>query len=368
MYELSLSEPELQVLTTMLGMVPIRLQYDPAGYWTLITCMFLHGGWLHLAMNSYVLYALGKFFNKLIGNSRFLILYFASGVCGSLASILISKPSLSVGASGALWGLFGLSAALIVKPSGFLPDAVRENLRNVTVFNLVINIAISFSIPFIDKWAHFGGGIAGFLIGLAFVLEPEYRARKLVHRALASAFVVLAALSLGAQWYYAKPWVLMQPVKLVDQPLFDGKMTISVPSFLKLKKTTPAHSQYGEFGVDPYEIDVFEESIYARAGSTLEMRARGFARDSLSGIDYRIVSVKNSKIGNFETTALLVEFNAKDENGNIVADDIRRFWVWAQKRDSNILYVSILVLSDTPPVLVDKLEQIIESVRLPIRI
>src|ERR1700688_2944215 len=81
-------------------------------YYRLATSVFLHSGILHIFFNTYVLFALGGFFNRILGESQYAALFFISGIVGSLASIFVGKSTVSVGASGAIWGLFGASLAL----------------------------------------------------------------------------------------------------------------------------------------------------------------------------------------------------------------------------------------------------------------
>ena len=330
-------------------------------YWRLFTSMFLHAGYLHIAMNSYVLYALGAFFNKIVGNARFLILYFASGLVGSLASVYINQSPLSVGASGALWGLFGVSAALIIRPSGFLPDSVRANLRNVTIFNLLINIGFSFAVPMIDKWAHFGGGAAGFLIGVAFVFEPEYKARRLVHNFLAFAFTAMAVLSFAANWYFEQPWTLYRPIKLVDQKLFDGDLAIGIPSFLRVSMQSSDHSRYGDFQVSPYQIDVYRGSSLAPLSKvSVEDEARLTARQALDGLKYNITKTDYREINGYKTAAISGDFELEHETGH--------FWVWVQARNNDILTLHILSQPDTPEILFENLGQIVETIGSSVKI
>ncbi|MDA0713199.1 MAG: rhomboid family intramembrane serine protease, partial [bacterium] len=94
-------------------------------YWRLLTSVFLHGGYLHVFFNGYALVVLGMFVNRIFGNWQFLNLFILSGLIGSVVSLGIGQATLSVGASGALWGLFGASAALSVLPSRLLPEIVR---------------------------------------------------------------------------------------------------------------------------------------------------------------------------------------------------------------------------------------------------
>lgn len=139
------------------GMQPLAIALD--GEWfRLISSIFLHAGWLHIAFNMYVLYILGSPLERVLGHGRFLTLYMLSGIGGSVASYWFSPVNtLSVGASGAI---FGLMAAWIV--------IGRRLDRDVTqiIFLLGINVALGFFVGGIDWRAHLGGAVTGAVVGL----------------------------------------------------------------------------------------------------------------------------------------------------------------------------------------------------------
>lgn len=132
-------------------------------YYRLITSMYLHAGLMHLFFNCYVLYSFGNFLLSILGNKNFLLIFFISGIFGSLASVIFTKATISVGASGAIWGFLGSTLALSVFPSYYVADSYRSILLKTTGINILINLGISL-LPMIDIWAHLGGGIAGFML------------------------------------------------------------------------------------------------------------------------------------------------------------------------------------------------------------
>src|SRR5262249_39038114 len=77
-------------------------------YWRMITCMFLHIGFLHLLFNNYALWIIGQEIEKLYGSARFVVLYVVTGVLASVCSLVLSPEAVSAGASGAIFGLFGV--------------------------------------------------------------------------------------------------------------------------------------------------------------------------------------------------------------------------------------------------------------------
>src|SRR5579859_3691189 len=141
-------------------------------YWRLITAMFLHAGFLHLAFNGYGIYLFGQQVERFYGWGRFVAMYFVSGLAGSIASFAFS-PYPSVGASGALFGLVGVVSAYFWLHRRLLGAFGRTWLWNaITIagLNLVIDLSQASRI---DNYAHIGGFISGIVAGL--LLAPRYR-------------------------------------------------------------------------------------------------------------------------------------------------------------------------------------------------
>jgi rhomboid protease GluP len=153
------------------ALVQAYANYGPAvwrgQWWRLATSMFLHGGIVHLLLNGWALYQLAGLFEILLGSLPLLLVYFASGIAGSLASALITSDP-SVGASGAIFGLLGALIAFLLRRHEHFPQA-RPLLMQLVGW-AVINVIFGFSVPNIDNAAHLGGAAAGFLCG--FMLPP----------------------------------------------------------------------------------------------------------------------------------------------------------------------------------------------------
>lgn len=134
--------------------------------WRLLTCTFVHAGFLHVAMNLWVLWQVGPLVERLLGNVGFLVTYVLSGLAGSLASGLSHPAVTSVGASGAVFGVVGaLLGVLVRRPIG-LPEEGRRMLRRQMLMFVGLNVFIGFAIPQIDMAGHLGGLAAGFVAGL----------------------------------------------------------------------------------------------------------------------------------------------------------------------------------------------------------
>lgn len=150
-------------------------------YWRLITSGFLHGGLFHLLINMYALYILGGLIEPAIGRLRFALVYFVSLLSGSFGALLLAPMQPAVGASGAIFGLFG-AAFLLMRQRGINPMQT-----GIGVF-LVLNLAITFLVPQISIGGHLGGLAGGLLVAL---LLFELPSRVRMPAALPVALVVL---------------------------------------------------------------------------------------------------------------------------------------------------------------------------------
>jgi membrane associated rhomboid family serine protease len=147
--------------------------YGPAvadgEWWRIITAGFLHAGLLHIAFNMYFLYFLGTLLEPEIGRVRFGIIYFVSLLGGSFGALLFSPNAVTVGASGAVFGLMG-AAIIAMRARGIDP---WQSGLGVT---LLLNLGITFLIPGISKGGHVGGLVAGLIVGyLMFELAERRR-------------------------------------------------------------------------------------------------------------------------------------------------------------------------------------------------
>ena len=152
-------------LGQMGAIVPYMLQ--DGEYWRIITAMFLHAGLLHVAANSWALYQLGALYEAMFGSARFAAIYFASGIVASVASSLtIHGQGMSVGASGAILGILGAFIFSIRRSPQWRHEPWTKGLTSQLIFWAILNIALGFSVDFIDNTAHIAGLTAGLLLGL----------------------------------------------------------------------------------------------------------------------------------------------------------------------------------------------------------
>jgi len=161
-------------------------------FWRLFVPIFLHGGIMHLAINSYSLYAVGPTVEKIFGRRKFLIIYLIGGVTGNIASFLFSiNPS--VGASGAIFGLMGALLYLLQKNKGVIKSSFGTSL----IVIIVINLVYGFSNTGIDNFAHLGGLVGGFLSAsaLGFAWERRKDNKRIIF------WLMILCLSLGGLYF-----------------------------------------------------------------------------------------------------------------------------------------------------------------------
>ena len=151
----------------------------------LVTSMFLHGNSIHLFFNMYALYVIGPEIERYYGPFKFLIIYLLSGVIGSLFSaVLITSPS--IGASGAIFGLFG---ALLY--FGFNYRATLDGyLKGQIIPLILINLLVGLIVPGIDIAAHIGGLIGGLLISLMVGIKGFNKKNHTLHGLLMSIILI----------------------------------------------------------------------------------------------------------------------------------------------------------------------------------
>jgi membrane associated rhomboid family serine protease len=132
-------------------------------YWRLVTVMFLHASFLHIALNMYALYILGGPVEEWYGEWRFVAIYFVSGFLGAVASFTFGPINvIGVGASGAIFGLLG--AWLIYNFRRRENPLAFQNMRIAGIL-ILLNLVFSFSVPGIDWRAHVGGLLGGIAAG-----------------------------------------------------------------------------------------------------------------------------------------------------------------------------------------------------------
>jgi len=183
----AVGQQELQLRFANLVGEPGLIGVADGEYYRLLTAAFLHAGVLHLALNMFALAQLGPVLESALGRMRFLALYILAALGGSVLSFLLSPQfQFGVGASGAIFGLFGAYYVVVRRMGG-------ETRSIVTL--LIINLVITFTIPIIDWRAHLGGLVVGSVIAAAFAYAPRDERRTTWQAGACLAVALLLALA-----------------------------------------------------------------------------------------------------------------------------------------------------------------------------
>jgi len=133
-------------------------------YWRFVTPIFLHANLLHLGLNMLNLAVLGVFLERLVGHIRFLLIYVTTGIVSIIASFYFMPQEISVGASGAIFGLVGAySGFVLMQRRAFRKGGIPALLWLIIV--IAGNLSIGFFVPNVDNYVHLGGLLSGCLLG-----------------------------------------------------------------------------------------------------------------------------------------------------------------------------------------------------------
>jgi len=156
-------------LILLLGLQPVGLLARP---WTIVTNLFVHSGLWHIIANMLTLYFFGSYLSRLIGRSKFLIVYFGGGILGNILFVLLAPPfSIAVGASGAIFALGGALAIMRPRLRVFIfpiPVAIPLWVAVIGGF-LIISL-----FPHVAWQAHLGGLVFGLIAGYFLKKRQRY--------------------------------------------------------------------------------------------------------------------------------------------------------------------------------------------------
>ena len=142
-----------------------RLQETRTEPWRLMSAPVLHAGVVHLAFNMWALWDVGRVAERFYGNIQFLMIYLLAGLFGSLASLFFAaRVAVSVGASGAIFGVIGALLAALVGQRRRLPPALASSLWRSLLLFVGISLFLGFTSGVVDNAAHLGGLAAGFVL------------------------------------------------------------------------------------------------------------------------------------------------------------------------------------------------------------
>ena len=129
-------------------------------YYRLFSYMFLHAGFIHILLNMYSLYIVGPQVENFFGKWKYILIYLFSGISGGLLSIAFNGNTISVGASGAIFGLFGALIYFGYNYRGYIGTIIRSQIVPIVIYNLLMG----FFIPGIDVSGHVGGLLGGLIV------------------------------------------------------------------------------------------------------------------------------------------------------------------------------------------------------------
>jgi rhomboid protease GluP len=195
--------------TNTLNLIRFGAQYGPsieAGeYWRFITSAFLHIGFLHILVNGFCLWELGRPLERLYGTAQFGFTYLIAGAGGSLFSFLahefVAPRTVSAGASGAIFGVAGAMAIAGWRFEHLVPENFMKVFGIGVVPFIALNLYYGFTHPRIDNFAHLGGVTAGVLCGL--ILKPQEEKLR-DSRLAAGGFLLLVLIAFGVQYRAAR--------------------------------------------------------------------------------------------------------------------------------------------------------------------
>jgi membrane associated rhomboid family serine protease len=248
------------LLTRMGSLVPERVR--DGEWWRYFACTFLHGGALHVGLNLLALWMIGRSLERFVGSARFMLIYFAAGLAGSITSSLFVETQ-SVGASGAIWGLLGAEAALAFYPRPLLPPVLISIARRTAAANLTLNVVNSFN-PHVDLAAHVGGGVMGALVLLALAASGQLpsggrpaSASGWALRAAAGALALAFAIGLSVAQFFGRPWELAAAPALARVDLPGSPWSVAVPRAQSAHARAEATStEFGSIAFDPSVVDI----------------------------------------------------------------------------------------------------------------
>lgn len=165
-------------------------------WWRLISSTFIHFGIIHLAMNMYALYSAGVYLEPMLGKAKYIAAYFCTGIFAGIVSLWWHKEGINgAGASGAIFGLYGVFLALLF--TNLIHKKVRSALLQSIGIFVVFNIFYGMKSG-IDNAAHIGGLLSGMLIGFIFYLELSGK----INVRKPMAVVLITILTITGTWYF----------------------------------------------------------------------------------------------------------------------------------------------------------------------
>ncbi|MCA9140340.1 MAG: rhomboid family intramembrane serine protease [Planctomycetales bacterium] len=246
-------------------------------WWRLVTAVFLHFSVMHLLLNCWVLWDIGKLVERILGHWRFGLAYFVSGFAGSIASVTFTaERSISAGASGAVFGVFGTLLGITLVRPRMLPVVELSKHRNLVVAFFVINLFIALTNPWIDLAAHVGGFVAGIACGLLLTRDIYVERPRLpwLQPLLVSLVFVATSYYAITQWLTIDSRVMEiaaqvdKAIRATEEKVFSGEASDETPeamaSFIRqtgVEPLTKAASQLDAITLLPPKSEEYRNRI-----------------------------------------------------------------------------------------------------------
>lgn len=201
----------------------IDVLFSEGEYWRLLASCFIHIGFVHLLMNMYALLYVGSFLETIIGHRRFLLAYLVTGLISSLASTWWHTNIVSAGASGAIFGMFGVFLVLLLSHRIVQGDTRKELLTSIGIFvayNLLFGLQGE-----VDNAAHIGGLLSGMAVGWIYMMtltRPELGKMRLMESGvpvllLIVMFIFTYNVKGGSTTYLEQEKVFNQVFEIIDR-------------------------------------------------------------------------------------------------------------------------------------------------------
>lgn len=292
---------------------PLTLSGQP---WRLVTNVFVHFGVVHLLANMVALLSSGAIVERLFGPLAFAALYLIAGLTGSIASLAVHPLTVSAGASGAIFGVYGALAALVLLQRGTIPKVVFSKLGGVAGSFIAYNIVYGAANTGIDNMAHLGGLVGGAVAG-ALLLRPLRPARP--EQVLRPALLVVGACALGL----AVTFTLPPPLEFVTiLKSFGAGESAALADYNALVEGLNTNQLSTQAAADRLEGKILPE--WRQTSAALEGQARAWRREQTpSDLQERLLALFERTIATRQDgwKGMVAALRAGDRTGFVQASN-----------------------------------------------
>lgn len=214
--------------------------YTASGeWWRLITSVFVHIGIIHLLLNMYALYMIGLYLEPILGRWKFLAAYLSAGVLASLTSLWWHDASVGAGASGAIFGMYGLFVALLTTSliDKKLRGGLMQSMAVFVVYNLIYGLKGN-----IDNAAHIGGLVSGFVLGYIYYFFQKKDKEAKMFPAVAIALAIVATMGMLRNYNddsvkFDKAWEEFAVLEEKGIKVMTQRDSLTAQEFIKMAET-----------------------------------------------------------------------------------------------------------------------------------